>query len=181
MHSYVRMGMRVGNGQNIATTPTRAQYFGPCLFLVPVLELDILDKGRKFLLFFPIWSLVKPISRQEQNAVLFPFLVPGLLIFLDKGRKFLLLFQSGLWSSQYLDKSKNIVSFLFLVSGLIIFQTRAESFSSSFRSGLWSSQYLDKSKMQFHFLFWSLVCKYFRQRQKVSPFLSYLVSGVANI
>jgi hypothetical protein len=64
----------VGNGQNIAPTPTRAQYFGPCLFLVPVLVLDILDKGRKFLLFFPI-------SRQEQSAVSFPFLALGLLIF----------------------------------------------------------------------------------------------------
>jgi hypothetical protein len=113
MRSYVSVGVRVGNGQSIATTPTRAQYFGPCLFLVPVLELDILDEGRKFLLFFPIWSLVKTISRQEQNAVSFPFLVPGLLIFLDKGRKFLLFFQSGLWSSQYLDKSKMQFHFFF--------------------------------------------------------------------
>jgi hypothetical protein len=35
--------------------------------------------------------------------------------------------------------------------------------------------------MQFHFLFWSLVCKYFRQGQKVSHFLSDLVSRLANI
>jgi hypothetical protein len=113
MRSYVSVGVRVGNGQNITTTPTRAQYFGTCLFLVPVLVLDILDNGKKFLLFFLIWSLVKPISRQEQNAVSFPFLVPGLLIFLDKGGKFLLFFQSGLWSSQYLDKSKMQFHFFF--------------------------------------------------------------------
>jgi hypothetical protein len=93
MRSYVSVGMRVGNGQNIATTPTRAQYFGPYLFLVPVIVLDILDKYRKFLIFFPICQ-----ANKEQNGSFVSFSGPWSANMLDKGRKFLLFFNmvSGL-------------------------------------------------------------------------------------